>query len=41
MTIAISIALLAIGAVFGFALAGIWASISTIRQAEREEWGNE
>ena len=41
MTIAISIALLALGAVFGFALAMVWAAAKTIREAEREEWGNE
>jgi len=41
MTIAISIALLALGAIFGFAVAMVWASISTIREAEKGGWGNE
>lgn len=41
MTLAISLALLALGSVFGFAVAMVWASVSTIRQAEKEGWFNE
>ena len=41
MTIAISLALLALGAIFGFALAMVWASAKTIREAEKGGWIHE